>query len=162
MSTEHKVDRTGWKPGPWDDEPDKIQWKTAAGLPALIVRNSIGNLCGYVGVPPSHPALSTEDLTVHGGVTYCHSCSGPICHVPEPGEPDDVKWIGFDCAHLGDTWPGRALYWQGADIGVYRDVPYVRSECESLAAQCVALATAPTAESQDTKPSDDSASSESP
>jgi hypothetical protein len=47
-------DRTGWEPGPWDDEPDKIEFTTTVGLPGLIVRSHSGGLCGYVGVPPGH------------------------------------------------------------------------------------------------------------
>lgn len=55
-TSEYKIDRTGWMPGPWDDEPDKLQWTdTVTGLPCLIVRNQAGALCGYVGVPTGHP-----------------------------------------------------------------------------------------------------------
>jgi len=49
------VDRTGWGSGPWDGEPDKRQWQDeATGLPCLIVRTTLGHLCGYVGVPEGH------------------------------------------------------------------------------------------------------------
>lgn len=51
------MDKSAWGPGPWQDEPDKRQWADeATGLPCLIVRGPIGALCGYVGVPPDHPA----------------------------------------------------------------------------------------------------------
>lgn len=49
----HTVDKAGWGPGPWQSEPDKMQ---GPGLPCLIVRNSLGALCGYAGVSPGHPA----------------------------------------------------------------------------------------------------------
>lgn len=157
---EYKVDRTGWPSGPWDDEPDKLQWRTAAGLPALIVRNDMGALCGYVGLPAGHPARSTAlncrddeipGVSVHGGITYGGKCQGHICHVPEPGETDDVYWLGFDTAHAGDYWPGRGR-WLGIVNGIhgvdlreplvgerYRGVDFVRAECERLAAQLEAL-----------------------
>lgn len=51
---EHKIDRTGWAPGPWDSEPDRIEWRSE-GIPCLIVRNRMGALCGYAGVSPRHP-----------------------------------------------------------------------------------------------------------
>lgn len=50
-------DKSDWPRGPWDNEPDKIQWQDeVTGLPCLIVRGPVGALCGYVGVPKSHPA----------------------------------------------------------------------------------------------------------
>ena len=68
-----------------------------------------------------------------------------ICHLPEPGEPDDLWWFGFDCAHFGDLMPGlRAVLAEmrskvplvppGMDE-VYRDMDYVMAECAGLAQQ---------------------------
>lgn len=45
-------------------------------------------------------------LEAHGGLTYSGACSGLICHVPKPGEPDNVWWFGFDCNHANDVSPG--------------------------------------------------------
>lgn len=57
-----------WGPGPWQDEPDKEEWVDAdTGLTCHIRRNMLGtgSLCGYVGVPPTHPAhgLSYNGVT---------------------------------------------------------------------------------------------------
>lgn len=50
------IDKSQWGEGPWQDEPDKIQWQDEeTGLPCLIVRGHMGFLCGYVGVGPDHP-----------------------------------------------------------------------------------------------------------
>lgn len=156
---EHKVDRSGWGPGPWDCEPDRLEWRDeATGLPCLIVRNPMGALCGYVAVGPGHPMHGADDssdagiaLEVHGGITFASRCSahgGPICHVPKPGEPDDVWWLGFDCAHGGDLTPRlaspryamssshRAIFGDES----YRDVAYVRDQCANLAAQLAEMA----------------------
>jgi hypothetical protein len=43
-------------------------------------------------------------------VCYADACSPPICHVPEPGKPDDVWWFGFDCAHAFDRSPGMDAF----------------------------------------------------
>lgn len=51
----HTDAKTDWPDGPWKTEPDKVQFITKVGLPALIVRNRGGALCGYVGVGPGHP-----------------------------------------------------------------------------------------------------------
>ena len=38
------VDKTTWGAGPWQDEPDKKQWRDETGFPCLIVRNNGGAL----------------------------------------------------------------------------------------------------------------------
>lgn len=108
-----------------------------------------GHWCGYVAVPPGHPLHGKDydavGADVHGGLTYANQCSGDICHVPAPGEPDDVWWFGFDCAHCWDFRPGHAALMESVGIPtpdwdreeVYRDLAYVRAECESLAEQLV-------------------------
>lgn len=156
MSSEpaRPVDRAGWLPGRWDEEPDRVEFRHA-GLPCLLVRSaSMGAWCGYVGVPPGHPAYGEEwdsdvvdGLDVHGGISYAGRCSGVICHVPQPGESDDVWWLGFDCCHAFDVAPKTAALLAavpGRHILVdtvttpfesYKSVNYVRREVEGLAEQ---------------------------
>jgi hypothetical protein len=157
--SEPEIDRTNWPSGPWDSEPDRIEWRMSEppGYPCLIVRGPLGALCGYVGVPPGHPAHSKTgdevEVSVHGGVTFADRCSGRVCHVPRPGEPEDVWWLGFDTGHAFDfipsiaaglgSLPGRNgvtayVEWY-ADMR-YRDVAYVRAEVEQLAAQLAQMA----------------------
>lgn len=155
-------DRSKWGAGPWNDEPDKLQWTDpATGLPCLIHRNYWGAWCGYVGLPQAHPdylkPYEDVEVCVHGGLTFADRCSPDhdpqtgegICHLPEPGEPDDVWWLGFDCGHAWDLQPGmleiigRAGLLEDRErliralIGsaIYRDMAFVRSECASLASQ---------------------------
>lgn len=71
------LDKRAWGPGPWMDEPDKIQWMDA-GYPCLMVRNRGGAWCGYVGVPRGHPLYGSARMPsgepdVHGGLTYAGS-----------------------------------------------------------------------------------------
>lgn len=151
------VDKSTWGDGPWRDEPDKMQWRDEeTGLPCLIVRGPSGALCGYVGVDTAHPLhgkgwMDDVDFDVHGGITFTNGCGHDadpargICHIPAPGEPDDVWWFGFDCAHSGDRMPERdavfrAQDWQFGSRGVYRDLAYVRGEVRSLARQVKARA----------------------
>lgn len=90
------VDKSQWGDGPWQNEPDKKQWRDPeTGLPCLIVRGPAGALCGYVGVSEDHPwygkeydnhDLEWDDperdrlpgsvLRVHGGVTFAGGCHG--------------------------------------------------------------------------------------
>lgn len=146
-----------WGDGPWLDEPDRVDFEFA-GIPCLLRRNayagkpdaSMGNWCGYAAVAPGHPlhgagyyAAEEAGVRAHGGLTYASACAGEICHVPKPGEPDDVWWFGFDCAHSGDLVPAHCCR-RTAFIGeVYRDLAYVYAETTLLAAQLAFAGTLP-------------------
>lgn len=163
------VDKSGWRRGPWDAEPDRVEWRVPElpGLACLMVRGPMGSWCGYVGVPPGHPAhgedYQTLDgrLDVHGGLTYAAACEvngqrgveARICHVPEPGESDDVWWLGFDCAHAWDVSPEmdatlNRLSELDAELADddspirtrYKPLTWVQGEVESLARQLAAMA----------------------
>lgn len=154
------------KGGPWENEPDKAQWiDEATDLDCLIVRNHMGALCGYVGVLPGHPWHGKDydavepHPSVHGGLTFASFCQegaedGPgICHVPAPGRPPNVWWLGFDTAHFQDLVPGLEeaigmtfktltdleAYMsteKGSPWGKrYRTFEYVQNECRDLAKQ---------------------------
>ncbi len=202
--TYRTIDKSAWGPGPWQDEPDKVQWTDeATGLPCLMLRSRHGgNWCGYVGVAPDHPAFGLSydgerseerkaytaqfraslfggvsdktvkqaakierppvvhgagekvaEIRVHGGLTYADVCqqgdeAETICHVPATGQPDNVWWFGFDCAHVWDFSPAmdadlrRMGIRHGAgpqDEDVYRDQAYVRSQVTHLAHQLKAI-----------------------
>ena len=133
-------DKTKWGPGPWDNEPDRVEF-THVGLPCLLLRGPLGCWCGYVAVGPDHPFhgkhYDNVPVEVHGGLTYGAVCNGTICHVPKPGEPANVWWLGFDCGHYMDLAPSMLEYKRD---GEYRNVQYARIETEKLAEQLKALA----------------------
>lgn len=153
------IDRSDWPSGEWDHEPDKVQWTDeATGLVCLVHRARMGAWCGYVGMPPTHPLHGREyegiDADVHGGLTFADACDPQhdpvtgrgICHVPEPGEPDSLWWIGFDCAHSGDLSPGMHAQLQEIAPGlsmlwhaVYRNLAYARKQTRQLAQQIAAM-----------------------
>lgn len=159
------TDKSQWGAGPWQDEPDRVEFEHL-GFPCLINRNMRhGNLCGYVAVPPGHPWHGKDrnelDVEAHGGLTYSAACHDDICHVPKAGEPDDVWWLGFDCAHFLDVSPGLDAFMEKTlpdhlkprrhlpeTLGAldeswtprYRTVAYVRAQCEALAEQAKAAA----------------------
>lgn len=160
----------------WEGEPDKVQWiDPTTGYDCLIVRNHLGALCGYVGVPPTHPwhglehgtcplgdACDQKDdddywycehrpgsvITVHGGLTFSDFC--------EPGEPVD----GI-CHRAMDGRPDN-VFWFGFDCGhawdlipgmdtfleaaAYRDLEFVADEIAAEAIQLSVLAPATEAE----------------
>ena len=149
--------RDEWGEGPWNDEPDRIEWRHESGLPLLMVRGPTGSWCGYVGVPGPHAAFGhhydrVEEQSAHGGLTFAGECHGAICHQAEPGEPERVWWFGFDCAHAGDVSPALQALTRKLGLGygmpepsrlherweVYRHVDYVRGNVEELAAELAA------------------------
>ena len=144
--TSDRYDKSEWGEGPWRREPDKVQWiDPATDLDCLAVRNHMGAWCGYVGVPPEHPwhgkGYDDVDVDVHGGLTFAETCQDEfgdpawgVCHVPAPGRPANVWWLGFDTAHAWDLVPGLGRFLGGRD-DVYRDLAYVRAECTGLASQ---------------------------
>lgn len=170
------VDKTTWGPGPWQLEPDKIQWiDPTTDLDCLMVRQErSGHWCGYVGVAAGHSAFEKgyeavherfgpwdddTHLDVHGGLTFADACregepeGHGVCHIPEPGRPAHVWWLGFDCAHARDLSPGHAVFHREfdadhpefaylRDLDVYRDRAYVEAEVTSLARQLAGLSSA--------------------
>lgn len=68
---------------------------------------------------------------VHGGITWADN------RLPWEDKTPTGWWLGFDCAHDGDLSPGYENRF--SSDGEYRDIEYVKAECESLASQIVAL-----------------------
>jgi hypothetical protein len=108
------IDKSTWGSGPWQSEPDRVDF-VAHGFACLALRNDrLGQWCGYVGVGPDHPFHGRShdeidgEIEFHGGLSYAGACEGYICHVPAPGMPADVWWLGGDFAHVRDHAPGLA------------------------------------------------------
>lgn len=59
MPKEAAIPKSQWGDGPWQTEPDDERWiDEATNLPCWIRRAPVtGSLCGYVGVPRTHPAF---------------------------------------------------------------------------------------------------------
>jgi len=149
------VDKSEWGDGPWQAEPDKIQWlDEETKLPCIIKRSpSFGGWCGYVGVSKDHPCFGRNHdelphgVDVHGGLTFSGQCQHDgedherICHLVEEGESDIVWWLGFDCGHWQDHSPTYAEFRVNNNTAQYRDQAYVTAEVESLARQLKGMQT---------------------
>lgn len=140
--TDERMDKSKWSPGPWHDEPDRVEFEHA-GLRCLMLRSYGGTWLGYAGVFPEHSwygvgymATPGDSVSVHGGLTF----SGI-------GERFNSgyftgRWVfGFDCNHYGDFSPGgenRGTCSLGTST--YCDAAFVRREVASLAEQLAAVA----------------------
>jgi hypothetical protein len=147
---ESNIDRSKWGSGPWNEEPDRIEFEHAE-LPCLMLRQTSGHWCGYVAVPPGHLLYGKDyddvNVDVHGGLTYSEQrklswgSSNKYKIVPQnislEGLPANVWWFGFDCAHSMDRTPCLPpFYTFDASLdGIYRDAKYVELEIKRLAEQ---------------------------
>lgn len=134
-------------PGPWQAEDvDRADWIDAdTDLDCMVLRGPGGAWCGYVGLPPGHrfhgSGWDDPDVRVHGGLTFANSCQesedpNAICHVPQPGRPAEVWWLGFDCSHALDRSPRMEALAPGfMYLQEYRTFEYVKQETEALAKQ---------------------------
>lgn len=112
------IKKSDWGPGPWQEEPDRVEWESY-GLPCLMVRDmNFGHWCGYAAVPLGHPlhgvwydqctqgcppekyrlwACGNYEhcpggfLTAHNGLVFSGFFDDLICHTPKPGQPENVS-----------------------------------------------------------------------
>lgn len=141
------IDKSSWGPGPWQSEPDRVEF-VHKGVPCLLRRHKMmGHWCGYAAVGREHPWYERrmeEEIDVHGGVTYGDTEAGDEYRLVGV---KGMWWIGFDCAHLGDVSPGldaltRSLSgpnpYRSEDT--YKDIDAVRAETLHLAEQALIAA----------------------
>jgi hypothetical protein len=108
--TKEPLPKSEWGPGPWQDEPDRLEWNYK-GFDCLLNRNMSvsGSWCGYTALPPGHRYHAVFydelDIDVHGGLTFSGLSQGEIRHKSKEGGPDDAWWLGFDCSHAFDYSP---------------------------------------------------------
>jgi hypothetical protein len=115
-----------------EKEGDELQWDYTCSngviIHCSIHRNDTKALCGYITLTPDNSLYGIGydelDLQAHGGLTY-------------DAKHEDNWVIGFDCAHYGDLTPYFLLNgeYDFAQRGIYRNMEYVKSECENLAEQ---------------------------
>ena len=138
------VDKSDWGPGPWQDEPDKVAWVDPdTGLDCMAKRHErLGD--PYLRAEAErHPhgdrAWLLKRLERQGGMAFEEWVEDQrphrVCHVPPPGQPEEVWWFGFDCAHLGDHSPGVNGSFPSPADDEYRSLFYVERRVAELACQ---------------------------
>lgn len=148
------LDKSRWGDGPWQTERDCLEWiDGTTNLRCMIVRAEWGHLCGYVGVPPGHPAFEQNVFTMSTRLVAHGGCNFNVMQDTECGQ---VWWFGFDCSHAFDLMPGWAASMEKVidasegmgnalrsamrnmmnhDPRIYRDWDYVQHQVEQLALQ---------------------------
>lgn len=116
-----------------EKEGDELQWdyncSNGVIIHCSIHRNDVKALCGYITLTKDSSLYSVDyddiNISAHGGITY-------------QGYDQNENWvIGFDCAHYGDLTPYFVLNndFPFDSFGEYRDMQYVKAQCESMAEQ---------------------------
>lgn len=130
-------------------EHNIVRW-SHAGLDCLLIQGLRNGLrehwCGYVRVPEGHPGWLLcydediwNDIEVHGGLTWSDAGEGNL--------RGRGWWLGFDCAHAGDTSEARLKLERELGFGsllgehVWTEQE-ARRETERLADQVAALSDA--------------------
>jgi hypothetical protein len=126
---------------PWETEPNNAEWEDkVTGYKCRITRHGdLGHLCGYVGIPKTHPLYGkhysddeTSGIRAHGGLTYADS---------DEDWGGGLWWFGFDCSHSGDLSPWLLIVLAEKnrfDFGrheTYRTWEYVENEVRELVRQ---------------------------
>lgn len=99
------------------------------GFNACIRRHSnFGHLCGYVEVPDGLD-IDVNEIDCHGGITFNDHWDG---------FPTSGRYIGFDCMHYGDWFPGdwAPSYAQQCLSGdTYKNSEFVLNEIKNIIKQ---------------------------
>jgi hypothetical protein len=118
-----------------EKEGDELQWDYTCSngviIHCSIHRNDVKSLCGYITLTKDSSLYGVDyddiNIRAHGGITY-------------NAYDKDENWvIGFDCGHYGDLTPYFLLkddkFARFTQDGIYRDMEYVKAQCESMAEQ---------------------------
>ncbi|KKN75260.1 hypothetical protein LCGC14_0382590 [marine sediment metagenome] len=111
-------------------------------FPCSIWKTDLGTLCGYIGVPPSHPWYRQDQsvlgplggIDVHGGITLaCHEKSSrmpseeyraTMLKAPTGGPYPKLEWMDMPNKD-GASWPhdtGQDVWWIGFDCAHLYDL----------------------------------------
>jgi hypothetical protein len=145
IDLEYRESLSGVPEGEWTNEPHSYQW-SAFDLQCLVFRApNLLHWCGYVGVPPGHPAFLRDyqdlpEIQVHGGLTYSNFLERAESYVKSRTHSCRHWWLGFNCSHPFDLVPGLLRGQLGSlssrlCIQTYRNFKYVRAQTEFLAIQ---------------------------
>lgn len=122
--------RETWREtGPWANEPDEVDFEHEGYACRIRRMSQVGHLCGYVGLPEGHPGYGQDydadifqSVEAHGGLTFAGM-----------QRPDAHWWIGFDCAHLGDSIPFSHARRNTRETGeTYKDIAFVTAEIHRM------------------------------
>ncbi|KKM83461.1 hypothetical protein LCGC14_1309210 [marine sediment metagenome] len=120
----------------------EIAYFILGDFPCSIWETDTGHLCGYIGVPPSHPWYRQDQgllsglggIDVHGGITLaCHEKSSrmpsaeyraAMLKAPTGGPYPKLEWVDVPNKDNA-SWPhdtGQDVWWIGFDCAHLYDL----------------------------------------
>jgi hypothetical protein len=125
---EKEVDRTGWEPGPWDDEPDYYEWTTSVGYPAFMMRIDSGAWAGIVEAPHPTDGMMLLAFSHHMRDTYRSQ------HQAGMISKTDIEGMGQFCFSMEHyASPGPAYGGRTWNRGPYKTMNETIKICEEEA-----------------------------
>lgn len=121
---ERKINREGWPPGPWDNEPDFYEWITAAGYEAYAGRLQDGCWFGVVTAP--HPTEGTMLLAFSHTIrdkSRGKLCAGLVSKTDQEG----VGEFCYSMEHYQSPIPKKNGW------GPYKTLEDIKQHCEDAA-----------------------------
>lgn len=120
----------------WLSEPNQLSWQYE-GYDCLITRNEkYGNLQGFVGLKSGHPWYGLINgykeiysIDVHGGI----ACASSLYPIPGIYIKGPRWWLGFSAATPKDY---RPFYKDNDWDSTYKNLEFMKAECEKLVRQC--------------------------
>lgn len=125
------IDRSSWKPGPWDNEPDYHDWETKAGYQAFAGRLDMGTWYGYVVAP--HPSSEIPGLKFRRFMNKLGTM-GIRCGMVVKTEIENVGEFCFSFEHYAPpSDPDKKCF------GPYKTFEEIIEACEKLANNLLSL-----------------------
>lgn len=130
------IDRSSWKSGPWDNEPDYHEWTTKAGYEAFAGRLDMGTWYGYVVAP--HPPYDMH-IKFHRFMKKLNSMGIPPCFTGRLGlvAKTDIENVGEFCFSFEHNAPPSDP--DKKCFGPYKTLEETIETCEKLAEDLLLL-----------------------
>lgn len=134
---DHTVDRSTWKSGPWDNEPDYHEWTTRAGYPAYIGRLDSGAWAGSVIAPGPPGEKGWEKMKFYHKLEYIgwdKNAEFSTGHSSYTDVEGILEYCG-SAEHWESPGPSKRIWWRGP----YKTMDEFKERCENLASALLKL-----------------------
>ena len=137
FQADHKADRSEWKSGPWDNEPDYYAWTTRAGFPAYMGRLPSGAWAGGVIAPQAPEVRSIDTCKFYSKLTHMGHAKDKEFSMGHSSPTNTPGIIDYCCSaeHWESPGPSNRTWWRGP----YKTLEEFKERCENLADAILAL-----------------------
>src|SRR5579885_2819656 len=120
-----KVDRSSWKSGPWDNEPDYYEWTTNVGYFVWMGRLDSGAWFAIIEAPC--PTDGTMLLAFSH--TLCYKINSSQFGMIDKTDKEDIGGFVYSMEHWESPGPSKREWYRGP----YKTLEETKQFCEELA-----------------------------